>query len=139
MNNKKDNRAKFFAQYWGSPVFEWIYPEHATREGIIVSVPDLKIYASCYFLRLKPLSEITDEDAIAVIGGVECSRKINDERSFYYGMSPSEVFLDTLVGYSDSYHIDTWEMDYLRSKGYALPWLNISVEEQLEWGWIKFK
>lgn len=30
-------------------------------------------------------------------------------------------------------------VDFLRSKGYALPWNGISVEEQIEFGWIKLK
>jgi hypothetical protein len=30
-------------------------------------------------------------------------------------------------------------VDYLRSKGYALPFLGMSVEEQINLGWIKLK
>ncbi|TDO21917.1 hypothetical protein [Pedobacter duraquae] len=30
-------------------------------------------------------------------------------------------------------------VDYLRSKGYALPWMGLSVEKQIEYGWIKLK
>ena len=29
--------------------------------------------------------------------------------------------------------------DYLRSKGYALPYMGLSVEKQIEYGWIKLK
>ena len=29
--------------------------------------------------------------------------------------------------------------DYLRSKGYALPWMGLSVEEMIEYRWIKLK
>lgn len=28
-------------------------------------------------------------------------------------------------------------VDFLRSKGYALPWMGLSVEEMIEFGWIK--
>lgn len=30
-------------------------------------------------------------------------------------------------------------IDYIRSKGYALPWMGLSVEQQIEYGWIKLK
>lgn len=30
-------------------------------------------------------------------------------------------------------------VDYLRSKSYALPWNGITVEEMIEWGWVKLK
>jgi hypothetical protein len=29
------------------------------------------------------------------------------------------------------------QVDYLRSKGYALPWMGLSVDEMVEAGWIK--
>lgn len=29
--------------------------------------------------------------------------------------------------------------DYLRSKGYALPWMGLTVDELVEYGWIKIK
>jgi hypothetical protein len=29
--------------------------------------------------------------------------------------------------------------DYLRSKGYALPWMGLSVDELVEYGWVKLK
>ena len=30
-------------------------------------------------------------------------------------------------------------VDYLRSKGYALPWMDLSVEDLVKYGWIKLK
>jgi hypothetical protein len=35
--------------------------------------------------------------------------------------------------------IGSKECDYLRSKGYALPWMDLSVEDLVEYGWIKLK
>ena len=29
--------------------------------------------------------------------------------------------------------------DYLRSKGYALPWMDLLVEDLVEYGWVKLK
>jgi hypothetical protein len=33
--------------------------------------------------------------------------------------------------------IGSKECDYLRSKGYALHWMDLSVEDLVEYGWIK--
>lgn len=30
-------------------------------------------------------------------------------------------------------------IDYLRSKGYVLPWMGLSVEKLVEYGWVKLK
>lgn len=30
-------------------------------------------------------------------------------------------------------------VDFLRSKGYVLPWMGLSVEQLVEFGWIKLK
>ncbi|MDV3490968.1 hypothetical protein CMV03_07160 [Elizabethkingia anophelis] len=30
-------------------------------------------------------------------------------------------------------------IDYLRSRGYALPWMEISVQKLIEYGWVKLK
>lgn len=33
----------------------------------------------------------------------------------------------------------TWVIDYLRSNGYCLPWMGLSVEQLQEYGWIQLK
>jgi hypothetical protein len=35
--------------------------------------------------------------------------------------------------------IGSKECDYLRSKGYALHWMDLSVKDLVEYGWIKLK
>ena len=66
------------------------------------------------WLQLKPLSKISDDDA------EEC------------GYDNAKYFL------SDNYLFNSVKIfDYLRSKGYALSYLGLSVEEMVEAGWIK--
>ena len=36
-------------------------------------------------------------------------------------------------------HLIPYEVDYLRNKGYALPWMNLSVQDMVDYGWIKLK
>lgn len=66
-------------------------------------------------LNLKPLSSITDEDAREV------------------GLSPTSfsTYSDYLPPLSPK------DFDYLRSRGYSLPFLGLSVKELISAGWVK--
>lgn len=50
----------------------------------------------------------------------------------------SQISDEDVVEISDFVYADR-KVDYLRSKGYALPWNGIKVEEMIEWGWIKLE
>ena len=124
MENTLENKAKLFAQYWGQE----IVGHNVITEGLNDAVNhriilDLKER----FLELKPLSSITDEDAkFCGFGNKKDFIKVWDT----YG---SEVFLERFI--FNNLHFT----DYLRSKGYALPYNGLSVDEQIECGWIKLK
>lgn len=79
-------------------------------------------YIPLCYLELKPISDITDKDA----------RKLGFEKKF------------DIEFYNMLYPLDAGIIDYLRGKGYALEWTTpngetITVEQQIEWGWIKLK
>ena len=76
------------------------------------------------YLELKPLSSITDEAAIDLAEILGWSRKDLYKRYI--------VRSHTLGGL-----LSQIELDFLRSRGYALPWMSISVEQQIKFGWIK--
>ena len=112
INNK--NKAKFFALYWGQEIL---------NDGIETggNVGDCE---EEMFLLLKPLSSISDEDKEAV--GLEPYNQFG-EKGWYERSTFDELF----------YYWSFEDVDYLRSKGYALPWMGLSVEEMVEAGWIK--
>lgn len=106
--NTLENKAKFFAQYWG--------------QNVVGNIGD---YFNRTYLELTPLSQISDEDAIEVS---ERCVPGNDKR------------IDNIKQHCRIYAMQSSLIsDYLRSKGYALPWNGITVEEQIEFGWIKLK
>lgn len=125
--NTLKNKAKFFAQYWGQRVF-------TIKEWNSVPIKDVSAANILYYLTtnntcilvLKPLSKISDEDEIelAEITGLH---KVN--------------YLVNAIHFGEKYIIDTntnqQVIDFLRSKGYALPWMDLSVEDLIEYGWIK--
>ena len=69
-------------------------------------------------LELKHLSKVSDEDA----------RKVCESLNIISSDYPWSVNIATLNQFS---------FDYLRSKGYALDWLEFSVEEMIEAGWVR--
>ena len=132
MENNLSNKQKFFAQYWGQKI------------GIPVNsyAGMLTINKSCIgnikSLELTPLSMISDEDAIEVAKMFESSAykvKYNDYGnigfSFYVGEESESVEV--------SPEWDRVAVDYLRSKGYAITYLNLEVEQQISYGWVKLK
>lgn len=130
IQNNLENKAKFFAVYWGQTVLNsdrygkefiisYFNPGQSNVDGI---VPGCN-----YHLELTPLSAITDEDHNVII-----QNKIMNPH-----LPKGDVELDGRIG---GIHLsDITTCDYLRSKGYALPWMGLSVEQQIEFGWVKLK
>lgn len=129
MQNTLKNKAKFFAQYWGQKVLVSLVKPHMC----IFDVPHDNEY-----ILLTLLSSITDEDAIEVAKIMYPKDKHNEKDSLNWG---KDIVREIIEGQTDKDVI--WfagiipVVDYLRSRGYALPWTSVSVEQQVEWGWVK--
>lgn len=120
-----ENKEKFFTQYWGQKV---ITNDNLSSIGVATYVNGTSIILE--YLLLKPLSSITDEDAIEVA-------RIAGYTNVVYDMRKKKSLI-RMVKDAISNHILTYKIvDYLRSKGYALPWMGLSVEEMIDAGWIK--
>lgn len=162
MENTLENKAKFISLYWGQRVLMTPLDNVTMRSKVCGAIED---YVRNSYLELTPLFQITDEDAI-VVGKMLSyySDEINIERReneiwmicdeyikviigvIKFGIlaksidgEPSEVnthYNKDIVFYENEM---VGVIDYLRSKGYALPWMGLSVEQQIEFGWIKLK
>lgn len=122
-----DNKVRFFAQYWGQNVFvnpilsdkpvsnTWVFDDLNT-EGF-----------NDEYLELKSLSEITNEDAVelASVSGYPAIDKTGKYLARHISNRSTEVRVIAC--------------DFLRSKGYAVTWMGLSVEELVAAGWIKLK
>lgn len=139
MENTLENKAKFFAQHLGQKILiediTVIHPMQIIGIDIElgVHVYDAGIKLRGYYplfdslLELRPLSSITDEDFNLIMK----DEIMNPEPSI-----GDPVFTFEIGGLKLS---DLTTTDYLRSKGYALPWMGLSVEELVNFGWIKLK
>ena len=127
----KELKERFFALYFGQQVLKVGEPYHES----FVTVPcEWHVWNECSMelihLELKPLHSISDEDLNYIgeyvfgVGYEGMKRKVESAGKRvqdYLNINRSPIIVT----------------DYLRSKGYAIPFMGISVEEQVEKGWIK--
>lgn len=132
MENTLKNKSTFFAQYWG-------------QSNIISTLDQTKTFASHnltseylkdYFLELKPLSSIKDEELVIIAKFYEPTAhnvKLEDGQilfDFVYGDQGASGAIEISDGYC---------LDWLRSNGFATEWMGLSVEDLVSFGWIKLK
>lgn len=138
MNNNLENKSRFFALYWGQEIYRNIYwVQEESKIEIRSNVMQTLGNISNGILILKPLSSITDEDAIEVSSILG----IDNEAMVHHG----RLFVDRIMGKRAGNSQDNcyltytsmWACDYLRSKGYALPFMGESIETLIKYGWIK--
>ena len=158
MKNTLENKAKFFAQYWGQNILRW----HQWKDSNEYSIVNFQVPMQSrvgidkgWYLELKPLEQISDEDAHKVGTLVNCWSKSERKMEFFQDDELKDTHImagqsfanaiDKEYGYGHSHPFANNStdilnaFDYLRSKGYAFSWNGITVEEQIEFGWIKLK
>lgn len=124
MENTLENKAKFFARYYLQEVYNNSnYPDQKPNQKLDNTL--LSYTDTSEFLMLKSISKITDDDAnnISIYG--EYAKKNKGFKVNGY---------DTPQGFVP-YAMPS--VDYLRSKGYALPFMELSVDKLIEYKWIK--
>jgi hypothetical protein len=120
-------KCRFFAQYWGVKCM------YVGGVGLVeIGTGGWNLKHPDFFLELKPLSKITDEDCEFI------SINIAGVSEKEYKLKNINVIKEMLCKYlSDFKNTDSYILDYLRSKGYALPFMEYSVDELLELGWAR--
>lgn len=155
-----ENKARFFALYWNQLI---LMQKNGLGVKRCIQAYWEKTIGSRY-LELKSLSDISEEDAVEVarILRYNTNEKIEvkvDHDSLiaiYEDGQAVELYFDFSGyctydnykhigyssadgGFSESCYLFFVAMDYLRSKGYALPFMGVSVETMISWNWIKLK
>ena len=127
----RENELRFKAQYLMADV---VGLRKMTKKGYVTVYTPLTVsfLSDCLDspICLKPLSQIIDEDAEELA------------KLLYEGFERLQIAKNgrEYLAYSPNIHrMNSNAADFLRSKGYALPWLGISVDELVKWGWIKLK
>ena len=127
--NTLENKARFFAQYFGQHVLYFSSDFLRKIDNLTLDSVENDDY-----LELKPLSQISDEDAIEVAKLIYGNYHI--EQTFSV-LSKDKAIYE--IKYSIEKENHYLKFYYLSSKGYALPWMDLSVEDLVEYGWVKLK
>lgn len=139
MKNTLENKTRFFAQYWG---------QHLIIMGSFLRIIDHVTLCNIEnddILQLKPLSKISDEDALWTINNHHFKfenpiLEISKLKALTKEIHISYIFNDAtrhLILKPENLYPHNY--DYLRSKGYALPYMDLSVEDLIDYGWIKLE
>lgn len=155
MENTLENKARFFAQYFGQEVY-MIKSYDGSRFGYLrMKLESVLLLEEHEYLELKPLSSISDEDAIDVFNilldkdvniKIDSRNKtslwllVDGDQDYYivFELTGFECYCGDIQIKND-YNKIFKALDFLRSKGYALDWEGITIEEQIKRGWTKLK
>lgn len=147
--NTLENKAKFFAQYFGQEIAEITKGNYTHKIGsielinstVLSLVTSERILKIKYKLKLKPISKISDEDALGVYNSCKQDWLLYSFRSDKPKIDKGRCIAKD-VDNGGTYWFPGMlisVVDFLRSKGYALPWMDLSVEDLIEYGWIKLE
>lgn len=129
MEDTPKNQTKFNALYWGQPV------------GRVGGMPFLwkvgeagKVNSGFQHLELKSTQLLTEKEIVEIIPIVYDKEIYNiDEEQGKYAQYVRNGFKNNTI------YVTPQLVDYLRLNGYAWEWMGISVEEQINRGWITLK
>lgn len=129
MENTTENKLKFFALYFGQRVLKNVKsPQVTILNGhfFYYSVP----YIENYHLKLRSIDSITNDECVGVY-----------DLLFDFPSAENHVFakvckIKFLIENEDYSQILT---DFLRSKGFLVPFMNLTTDQILEFGWAKIK
>lgn len=131
MEDNKQNKSRFIVQYWGTKTL------YVGGVGLVeVGNVGWNLRHPDFFLQLTDLKDIKDEDSIQVakIMGIE-------EDHLFMGKVICNCIFDNSASMAETtiYNMHSEATDYLRSKGYILPFNGLSTEEIINRGWAKTK
>jgi hypothetical protein len=122
--NTLENKAQFLGHHIGCDI-EWFREDDNQWIKAKLTASDFGFYVNKQFrVLLTPLSLISDEDVKEMYIGYEFALK--SAKEFLESHNTIEI-------------LSQEEADYLRSKSYAIPFRDLSVEEYVNYGWAKLK
>lgn len=124
----KELKERFFALYWNQPVFKFYGHDDCVPENVYGSLA--YGYEEKGYLELKPLHSISDDLK------KELFEKVNGIASALLGRNLT-ADIDYLLENAEIGFVNSFVVDFLRCHGFAIQWMGISVEEQVQKGWIK--
>jgi len=128
MTNTIENKLRFFDAYSGQKIFRYSWNDNLYTNRCIDSDESDK-----YTAELKSLSDISDDDLLWL------GRNANDYPNSNY-KDDLNYCKDLVRRYLSRPPMMNYEcVDYLRSRGYLLPFMGLAVEQILAYKWAVIK
>lgn len=139
MENNLENKAKFFAQHWGQTIA-------SSENGSTYSVEFILGGNALdrHYLELPAYTSITEEH-LAELGikyRTDYCATGSDEQLKEWGHNEEEIrqiHIRNGNRIMNSHFRKANVMDFLRLKGYAVPFHELDVEDLINYGWLKLK
>ena len=120
MKNTIENKQRFFDAYSGQKIFRYSWNEELYTNRYL---DQDKLHK--YTAELNSLSEISDDHLLWL------GKNYNADLDYCKDLVRRYLSIPWLINYEVS--------DYLRSKGYLLPFMDLTIEKILEYGWAVLK
>jgi len=134
MENNSENKLRFFYQYGGQKVLKnEKYPEVSFLNGFFFF--NNVTYIENYHLELRSIDSITDEECIELFNLTSSELSIISADATYK-VDNIKFSLKWIVK-NNKFH--QFESDWLRSKGFLVPFMNLTTDQIIEFGWAKIK
>lgn len=130
--NNLANKIAFMAQYWGQKVV-LVRRFPFSKDDNIQTLNATHLGTDT--LLLTPIDQITDAHLQETLSILK-TFVIRDETT---NPITKEDIINDIDSGKPVLHILQPVLDYLRSKGFAVPWRDLSVEDLVSYGWVKLK
>ena len=133
MENTTENKLKFFAQYFGQRVLKNKNLNEPFNKDVVYDMlfdSYVNKHIDFFYIELRSIDSITDDECVELY-----------DLLFDFPSAETHVFakickIKFLIENEDYSQTLT---DFLRSKGFLVPFLNLTTDQILEFGWAKIK
>ena len=140
MENTNENKEKFFALYLGQKVMD------AGIQGIVKLDKSWNWKHKSFKLRLKPISKINEVELLEVLKTSDndymneeygkITKVENIEMDDYFDLSVRVICEKKSYTLRTKIFHEATKVDVLRSLGYAAPFLGLSIDNLISYGWL---
>jgi hypothetical protein len=120
-------KSRFFAQYWGTKTL------YIGGKGLVeLGEGGWNLKHPDFFLQLKPLSSATREEVFDTY----CKMWEFNENLIE---TDTKIAIDWFQNYGKPHYVkfNQEQTDFLRSKCYAIPFMEYSVDDLISFGWVQ--
>ena len=125
MENSIENKQKFFAIYYGQRVLIRNPKNEEYDDKIINSQYNLSGWETAAILELKSIENVSNEDILEWMNYQDIFRK-----------EPDNFIKRFRFSYNNETSFSSDFADFFRSKGYAIPYLKLSIQNLIDLGWV---